>query len=235
MNISCIIIDDEPLAREGLELLVRDTGFLQLAAICRNVMEASQVLSQEKIDLMFLDIEMPKIRGTDFLRGLTTKPLVIITTAYPNFALEGFELNVLDYLVKPITPERFLRSVNRAQEFLQSQQSAAPSSNTFFFIKCSNSYEKIAYQDILYIEGSQNYVTIYTAQNKFLTLSTLKAIEEQLPAAKFLRIQKSFIVAIDKIQSIANNEIIIGTHKIPVSKNYKEELMKLINDHLIKK
>ncbi|MGO4290579.1 LytR/AlgR family response regulator transcription factor [Chitinophaga sp. RAB17] len=235
MNISCIIVDDEPLAREGLELLVRDTGFLQLAAICRNVMEASQVLSQEKIDLMFLDIEMPKIRGTDFLRGLTSRPLVIITTAYPNFALEGFELNVLDYLVKPITPERFLRSVNRAQEFLQTQQPASPSSDTFFFIKCSNIYEKIAYQDILYIEGSQNYVTIYTAQHKFLTLSTLKAIEEQLPAAKFLRIQKSFIVAIDKIQSIANNEIIIGTHKIPVSKNYKEELMKLINDHLIKK
>lgn len=235
MNISCIIVDDEPLAREGLELLVKDTGFLKLAAICSNVMEASQVLAQEKIDLMFLDIEMPKIRGTDFLRGLTVKPLVIITTAYPNFALEGFELNVLDYLVKPITPERFLRGVNRAQEFLQSQQPAHPASEAFFFIKSNNSYEKIAYLDILYIEGSQNYVTIYTLQNKFLTLSTLKAIEEQLPAAKFLRIQKSFIVAVDKIQSIVNNEIIIGTHKIPVSKNYKEELMKLINDHLIKK
>lgn len=235
MNITCIIVDDEPLAREGLELLVQDTGFLKLSASCSNVMEASQVLSQEKIDLMFLDIEMPKIRGTDFLRGLAVKPLVVITTAYPNFALEGFELNVLDYLVKPITPDRFLRSVNRAQDFLQSQQPADLGTASFFFIKCNNSYEKIAYQDILYIEGSQNYVTIYTQQQKFLTLATMKSVEDQLPPARFLRIQKSFIVAIDKIQSIANNEITIGTHKIPVSKNYKDELMKLISDHLMKK
>ncbi|RAJ83678.1 DNA-binding LytR/AlgR family response regulator [Chitinophaga dinghuensis] len=235
MNIKCIIVDDEPLAREGLELLIQDTGFLRLSAHCSNAMEASQVLAREKIDLMFLDIEMPKIRGIDFLRGLTSKPLVIITTAYPNFALEGFELNVLDYLVKPITPERFLRAVNRAQEFLQSKQATSTEREEFFFVKCNNSYEKIAYQDILFIEGSQNYVTIYTQQKKILTLTTMKSVEEQLPSGKFLRIQKSFIVAVNKIQSLSGNEITIGTHKIPVSKNYKEELMQLIDKHLIKK
>ncbi|MCW3467061.1 LytR/AlgR family response regulator transcription factor [Chitinophaga nivalis] len=235
MNITCMIVDDEPLAREGLQLLIQDAGILRLAAVCSNVMEASQVLGQQKIDLMFLDIEMPKIRGIDFLRGLTIKPLVVITTAYPNFALEGFELNVLDYLVKPITPERFLRAVNRAREWLQSKEETQPAATEFFFIKCSHGYEKITYQDILFIEGSQNYVTIYTRHQKFLTLTTMKSIEEQLPAGKFLRIQKSFIVAVDKIQSFSGNEITIDTHKIPVSRNYKDELMLLIDKHLIKR
>ncbi|MBC9929800.1 LytR/AlgR family response regulator transcription factor [Chitinophaga qingshengii] len=234
MNLQCIIVDDEPLAREGLELLLRETGFLDLVTVCGNAMEASQVLGKEKVDLMFLDIEMPRVRGIDFLKGLTAPPLVIITTAYPHFALEGFELNVLDYLVKPITPERFLRSVNRAREVFSVKQAATPEVD-FFFIKSNNSYEKINYDDILYIEGSQNYVTIYTRQGKFLTLTTLKSVEEQLPPGKFLRIQKSFIVAVNKIQSLSGNEITIGAHKIPVSKIYKDELMQLIDKHLIKR
>ncbi|RBL91736.1 LytR/AlgR family response regulator transcription factor [Chitinophaga flava] len=234
MNLQCIIVDDEPLAREGLELLVRETGFLRLIALCGNAMEASQILSQERVDLMFLDIEMPRVRGIDFLKGLTVRPEVIITTAYPHFALEGFELNVLDYLVKPITPERFLRSVNRARELMESRQAASPAVD-FFFIKCNNSYEKINYDDILYIEGSQNYVTINTRLGKFMTLATMKSVEEQLPPGRFMRIQKSFIVAVNKIQSLSGNEVTIGTYKIPVSKIYKEELMQLIDKHLIKR
>ncbi|WP_212003288.1 LytTR family DNA-binding domain-containing protein [Chitinophaga sp. HK235] len=234
MNLQCIIVDDEPLAREGLELLVRETGFLRLIALCGNAMEASQILSQERVDLMFLDIEMPRVRGIDFLKGLTVRPEVIITTAYPHFALEGFELNVLDYLVKPITPERFLRSVNRARELMESRQASSPAVD-FFFIKCNNSYEKINYDDILYIEGSQNYVTINTRLGKFMTLATMKSVEEQLPPGRFMRIQKSFIVAVNKIQSLSGNEVTIGTYKIPVSKIYKEELMQLIDKHLIKR
>lgn len=234
MNLRCIIVDDEPLAREGLELLVRETGFLDLLGICCNAMEASQMLAREKVDLMFLDIEMPRIRGIDFLKGLSSPPLAIITTAYPNFALEGFELNVLDYLVKPITPERFLRAVNRARDMFTVKHTPAPEVD-FFFIKCNNSYEKINYDDILYIEGTQNYITINTRQGKFMTLATMKSVEEQLPAGRFLRIQKSFIVAVNKIQSLSGNEITIGTHKIPVSKIYKEELMQLIDKHLIRK
>jgi DNA-binding LytR/AlgR family response regulator len=232
----CIIVDDEPLARDGMEILVKDAGFLQLVGMCSNAMEANKALIREKADLIFLDIQMPGMRGTDFLKSLSVKPLVIITTAYPNFALEGFELNVLDYLVKPITPERFLKSVNRAKEVFDYKQAAGKDAqDSFFFIKCNNGYEKINYAEILFIEACQNYCCIYTAKSKFMTLTSMKSLEEQLPAGVFLRVQKSYIVAIDKIQSLAGNEIVIEKHKIPVSKNYKDELMVIIDKNLIKK
>jgi len=232
----CIIVDDEPLAREGMEILVNATGFLQLVGKCSNAMDANKILTKENADLIFLDIQMPGMRGTDFLKSLSVKPLVIITTAYPNFALEGFELNVLDYLVKPITPERFLKSVNRAKEVFDYKQAAGKDSQeTFFFIKCNNGYEKINYPEILFIEANQNYCCIYTTKTKFMTLTSMKSLEEQLTAGKFLRVQKSYIVAIDKIQSLSGNEIIIEKQRIPVSKNYKEELMAIIDKKLIKK
>lgn len=231
MNIRCIIVDDEPLAREGMELLVKEAGFLQLQASCSNAMEANTVLASGQIDLMFLDIEMPRLRGTDFLKSLSVKPLVIITTAYPHFALEGFELNVLDYLVKPITPERFLQSVNRARTMLQSSQREAD----HLFIKTTNGFEKISYVDILFIEGAQNYITIHTIRGKFMTLATIKATESQLPLGRFLRVHKSYIVAADKIQSLSGNELVCGQQGIPVSKQYREELMNLISKRLIRK
>jgi len=233
----CIIVDDEPLARDGMEILVKDTGFLQLVGLCSNAMEANKVLAKEKADLIFLDIQMPGMRGTDFLKSLSVKPLVIITTAYPNFALEGFELNVLDYLVKPITPERFLKAVNRAKEVFDYKQQAPVKDmqDGFIFIKCNNGYEKINYPEILFIEACQNYCCIYTLRAKFMTLTSMKSLEEQLPAGMFLRVQKSYIVAIGKIQSLTGNEVVIEKHKIPVSKNYKEELMAIIDKNLIKK
>ena len=179
---------------------------------------------------------MPKVRGIDFLKSLAVKPLVIITTAYPNFALEGFELNVLDYLVKPITPERFLKSVNRAKEVLAYKQTGAPENAAdYFFIRANNGYEKILYNEILFIEATQNYSTLHTTRAKFMTLTTMRALEEQLPAGKFLRIQKSYIVAVDKIQSFTGNEITVGIEKIPVSKSYKDALMQLIDKRLLKK
>jgi len=233
--IHCIIVDDEPLAREGLELLVRETGFLHLTALCSDALEANKVLSNEKIDLIFLDIQMPKISGLDFLKSLPVKPLTIITTAYPNFALQGFELNVLDYLVKPITPERFLKAANRAREMMESRNPDNSARQEYFFIKCNNGYEKIFYQDILYIEACQNYSAIHTQQAKWLTLTSMKSLEEQLPAGKFLRVQKSYIVAIEKIQSLSGNELLVHRHKIPVSKNYKDALMALIDKNLLKK
>jgi DNA-binding LytR/AlgR family response regulator len=234
MNIRCIIVDDEPLAREGMELLVKETGFLDLRASCAGALEANQVLSREAIDLIFLDIQMPRIRGIDFLRGLQDTPLVIITTAYPNFALEGFELNVLDYLVKPIGPERFLKSVNRAREVMDRNQPGA-GVDDYFFIKCNNGYEKIFYDSMLFVEACQNYVCIHTAVEKYMTLTPMRSLEEQLPAGNFLRIHKSYIVAIGKIRSLNGNEVTVGQTRIPVSKNYKDELMKLIDGKLIRK
>ena len=236
MIIRCIIVDDEPLAREGMERLVKDAGVFDLVAVCSNAMEANKRLSREKIDLMFLDIQMPGIRGIDFLKTLIAPPLVIITTAYPNFALEGFELNVSDYLVKPITAERFLKAANRIRDILGYREDAdAAGSSDFFFIRSANSYEKVFFSDVLFIEARQNYMTIQMEKTKLLALLTIKSLEEQLPPAKFMRVHKSYIVSLEKITSFRGNEIIIGTYKIPVGKNYKDQLLKIINDRLIGK
>ena len=227
MGIRCIIVDDEPLAREGMELLVKEAGFLDLRATCSNAIEANKVLAEQPIDLIFLDIQMPRIRGIDFLKSLENRPLVIITIAYPHYALEGFELNVLDYLLKPITTERFLMAVNRAREAVLPEN--------FFFIKTHNGYEKILHQEILFIEASQNYSIIHTPRGKFMTLTALRAIEEQLPAARFLRVHKSYIVSIDKIQALSGNELTIDKQKVPFGKNYKDALMRIIDSRLIRK
>jgi DNA-binding LytR/AlgR family response regulator len=250
MTIRCIIVDDEPLALEGMEILVKEAGFLDLRASCASAAEANQVLVREPIDLIFLDIQMPRIRGIDFLRGLKDPPLVIITTAYPHFALEGFELNVLDYLVKPISPDRFLKSVNRAREMMERNQAGAGrggaagaagggagagSADDYFFIKCNNGYEKIFHEAILFVEACQNYVCIHTASEKYMTLTPMRSLEEQLPPRGFLRIHKSYIVAISKIRSLTGNEVTVGQAKIPVSKNYKDDLMKIIDGKLIRK
>ena len=240
MTIRCIIVDDEPLAQEGMELLVREAGFLDLRASCTGAAEANQVLARESIDLIFLDIQMPRIRGIDFLRGLKDPPLVIITTAYPHFALEGFELNVLDYLVKPIAPERFLKSVNRAREVIQRSQPgggarAAATTDDYFFIKCNNGYEKIFHESILFVEACQNYICIHTAAEKYMTLTPMRALEEQLPPGNFLRVHKSYIVAIGKIRKLTGNEVTVGQTKLPVSKNYKDALMRIIDARLLKK
>lgn len=234
MMIRCIIVDDEPLAREGMERLVKDAGVFDLVGICGNAMEANKMLSNEKIDLMFLDIQMPGIRGIDFLKTLEFRPLVIITTAYPNFALEGFEQNVLDYLVKPITAERFLKAVNRAKDILESKSDDEPADKTdFFFIRSANSYEKVFFRDILFIEARQNYMNIHLEKGKLIALLTIKSLEEQLPARKFLRVHKSYIVSLEKVSSWRGNEIFIGPHQIPVGKNFKVQLLKLVNDRLI--
>ncbi len=236
MNIRCIIVDDEPLAREGMKRLVNDTGFFDLVAICSSAIEANRILSQEKIDLMFLDIQMPNMLGIDFLKTLQMSPLVILTTAYPNFALEGFELNVLDYLVKPITPERFLKAVNRAREVLESRDAEESKVDTeYFFVKSASNYEKVFFHDILFIEASQNYMTIHMEQGKLIALMTIKSLEQQLTTRKFLRIHKSYIVALEKINSLRGNEVVVGKHKLPVGKSYKDSLLKIVNERLIGK
>lgn len=222
MMVRCMIVDDEPLAREGMELLVKEAGFLDLRASCSNAIEANRVLAEQPIDLIFLDIQMPRIRGIDFLKSLEmeNRPLVIITTAYPHYALEGFELNVLDYLLKPITLERFLKAVNRAREAVLPEN--------YFFIKTHNGYEKILHQEILFIEASQNYSIIHTPRGRFMTLTALRAIEEQLPSTGFLRVHKSYIVSIDKIEGIEGNEIFIQSHRIPISRNYREQVIERV-------
>jgi len=241
MKINCIIVDDEPLAREGLEGYVTKVPTLELKAMCENPLEANEILGNETVDLMFLDIQMPHITGIEFLKTLTNPPMVIITTAYPNFALEGYALNVLDYLVKPISFERFVQAVNKAKDYFslthQQQQGTRTSPEAdYFFVKCENTYEKIFFRDILYIEGLQNYVVIHTGDSKYITYLTMKVIDENLPSEMFMRVHKSYIVSIPKITAIEGNFIRIGDKLIPLSRKNKDEILSTIfNNKLLKR
>ena len=232
---NCVIIDDEPLAREGMANYVREIDFLQLTGTCENPVELMKLLDKHPVDLVFLDIQMPKMNGIDFLKIVQKPPMVIITTAFPTYALEGFQLNVLDYLLKPITFDRFFKSANKAKEYHQLVTNAsmpAPQATTegtdHFFIKCGSKYEKIYFDDILYVEGMQNYVTIYTRKGKYITLLYLKHLEENLNRSSFIRVHKSYIVSIQKIEGIEGNEIFIQSHKIPISRNYREQAIEQV-------
>jgi DNA-binding LytR/AlgR family response regulator len=229
--INCVIIDDEPLAREGLASYVREVDFLGLAGTCENPLELIKISDQQQVDLIFLDIQMPKMNGIEFLKIMQNPPMVIITTAYPSYALEGFQLNVLDYLLKPITFERFFKSASKARDYhrlLTKPTSAEPGKaeqDDYFFIKCGSKYEKIPLEDILYVEGMQNYVNIYTLKGKYVTMLSLKNLEENLAGKAFIRVHKSYIVAIGKIDGIEGNEIFIQASKIPISRNYREQVI----------
>ena len=258
--INCVIIDDEPLARDGIANYVGEVDFLHLVASCDNPVEGMKLLDQQQVDLIFLDIQTPIMNGIDFLKIMQNPPMVIVTTAFPSYALEGFQLNVLDYLLKPITFDRFFQAANKAKDYYQlvaraghagvgrNAYSAAadvtegtsgktgPSgldtaaahagpAEDYFFIKCANKYEKIHFDDILYIQGMQNYVVIYTSKGKYLTLLYLKNLEQNLSDRSFIRVHKSYIVSIGKIEAIDGNEIAIQSHRIPISRNYREEVI----------
>lgn len=227
--INCVIIDDEPLAREGIASYVSDVPFLTLIATFESAVEYSKLLPQPPIDLIFLDIQMPKITGLDFLRTIQHPPMVIITTAYSEYALDGFQLNVLDYLVKPVTFHRFFKSVNKARDYYQLLNRQQPAVEDYFFVKCGTKYEKIYYEEVLFVEGLQNYITIYTSKGKYITLHNLKLLEEEyLNNQAFLRVHKSYLVAVNKIESIQGNEIFMGAHRIPISRNYREEVLQKV-------
>ena len=233
--LSCVIIDDEPLAREGLASYVREVDFLQLTGTCENPLDLVKLMDKNQVDLIFLDIQMPKMNGIDFLRIAKNPPMVVVTTAYPSYALEGFQLNVLDYLLKPITFDRFFKSANKAKDYhrlLNNSASAdmqkAEAVSGYFFIKCGNKYEKIYFDEILYVEGMQNYVTIYTTKGKYLTLLNLKDLEQNLDSKLFIRVHKSYMVSTGKIEGIEGNEIFIQSHRIPISRNYREQVIQQV-------
>ena len=239
--IRCLIIDDEPIARKGLETYVAKLGTLQQVASCDGALEARKVMESQPIDLIFLDIQMPDLTGIEFLKTMINPPLVIITTAYSNFALEGYELDVLDYLLKPISFERFIASVNKAKDYLELQYRAKTKTGAefvhdFVFVKCGNRYEKIMYDDILFVEAMQNYVTIFTSRQKYITHITFKAVESHLPSSRFLKVQKSYIINVTKIDSIEGTTITIGKNVIPISRDNREEILALIlNNKLLKR
>lgn len=232
--INCVIVDDEPLAREGMSNYVKEVDFLNLITTCENLLDLVPLLSQHTIDLLFLDIQLPYMNGLDFLRTLKHPPIVVITTAYSDYALESYKLNVTDYLLKPIEFDQFLKSVQKVKHYHDlvnksgQDLSKAEPPRDYFFIRSESKYEKIYFRDIVFIEGMQNYVTINTRKNKYITLLTLRTLEENLDKDSFIRVHKSFLVSADKIDSISGKEIIIGTHHIPVGENYRKEVMQRI-------
>jgi len=229
---NCIIVDDEPLAQDILEDYIQKVPHLCLVQRCKNAFEASQALKEHNVDLMFLDIQMPEITGTQFLATLEKKPLVIFTTAYSNYALEGFDLSAVDYLLKPFSPERFLKAVTKATELFelkQKEQPAQEDDKDYIFVKSEYQTVKIKYEDMLYVEGLKDYVKIYTKSGMLMTLMNLKAIHSKLPSAKFIRVHRSFIVSFEAIEKIERNRIIIGEKRIPVGDSYKDDFYKLIN------
>ncbi|PSL25813.1 LytR/AlgR family response regulator transcription factor [Chitinophaga ginsengisoli] len=226
----CIAIDDELLVRELLEDSIRQVPFLQLVKTCKNAIEAMEVMQQEPVDLIFLDIQMPKLTGLQFLRSLSQPPMVILVTAYEQYALEGFELRVVDYLLKPFSFERFLKACNHAYELFRLQHKVAETPKDFF-VYVEYVQVKIVVADIEYIEGLKDYIKIYLSSSTkpVLTRMTMKAMEEKLPPPAFIRTHKSFLVAAKKITAVKRDLVVIGDKEIPVSEFYKENVTRILN------
>lgn len=227
MNINCIIIEDEPLAMERVKSYVQRVPFLDLQATFDNGMDALVYLQTHKVDLMFLDINMGELSGIRLLETSGVRCEVIITTAYDEYALKGFELNVTDYLLKPYTPERFMQAVNRAREQIGRQQAVVPSRN-FIFVKTAYRLEKLLLGELFYIEGMRDYRRIHTADKKIMTLQTFSEFEQEIPEQQVCRVHKSFMVALDKIGSIERDRIKIQDAIIPISETYKRRFFELI-------
>ena len=233
--IKCIITDDEPFARKGLQGYIGQIDFLDLKGVCENAVELNSLIKKEPVDLLFLDIEMPYLTGIEFLKQLASPPRVIFTTAYEKYALQGFELEVLDYLLKPISFDRFLRAANKAFDYFRLQQSPSVTDD-YIFVKADSKLEKIAFADILFAEALENYVAIYTREKKIITHLTLKMLQEKLSPTAFVQPHKSYLIAIDKIGSIEGNMLHIAQYTVPISKYQKEEIMeKIVNSKLLKR
>ncbi|MGH1437511.1 MAG: LytR/AlgR family response regulator transcription factor [Lewinella sp.] len=244
--INVLIVDDEPLAQDVLETYIEKMPDLNLVQKCNNALEANEALKSNDIDLMFLDIQMPQLTGTDFLRSLVNPPVVIFTTAYSNYAVDGFELNALDYLLKPISLERFLKAANKAITQIELKKAAAGASSPkeepeiqaeadFMFVKADKKLIRVYYDDVVYIEGLKDYVIIRLKDTRIVTLQTMKSLEQKLPSAIFKRIHRSYIVNLHKIDALMGNMVEVkekGQVKhLPVGKNYRDELLELINQN----
>lgn len=235
MKINCLIVDDEPVARQILQEFVEDFDWLQLIGQAESPLKAINLLTQHSIDLLFLDIEMPQMSGLELLKNLPNPPAVIVTTAYPQYALEGFELSVLDYLLKPISIERFLKAVLKAKAFFEQKSKPPTPTADYFFVKCDGNIERIELRELLYVKALENYIIIQTTQRKYVTYLTMKGLEEYLPTEQFIKIHKSYLVPIAKIDRIEGNEVHIGNEKLPLSRNLRAEVLERIEGKWVKR
>ncbi len=237
-KIRCIVVDDEPLARKVLKKHIERIPSLELVKQCTNAMEAAACLHELSVDLMFLDMKMPEMTGMDFIRTLSAPPTIIVTTAYSEYALEGYEHAVIDYLLKPISFERFLKAVNRVRERRQSPggvqdtpRGDAYRKDDFVFLWSDKIEHKVKYAAIRYVQACGNSVEVYTDDEMIAVWETMTTVEENLPKSAFLRVHKSFIVAIDKIDEIEQNKIRIGEAEIPIGKHYKRDVTRMVAAH----
>lgn len=235
-KIICLAVDDEPLALSVLEKYIAEIDCLEMAGTCANAVQALQMLQQFSVDLLFIDIQMPQIMGTDFIRTLKKSPKVIFTTAYRKYAVEGFELDAVDYLLKPISFERFLKAVNKVlQTEINAPDSAFPAKDTIaeipnqsLYVRAERKMIKVLLDDILYIEGMGDYIKIITGKKTIITKRPLSTLEETLPKDSFLRIHRSFIVALNKIDSYNKETIEIGKNELPIGKLFRHEVIKIL-------
>jgi two-component system LytT family response regulator len=225
--ITCIITDDEPFARKGLQGYVEKTNFFDLKAQCEDAMELSEVLKQQPVDLLFLDIQMPHLTGVEFIKSLQNPPKVIFTTAFKEYATDGFDLDVLDYLLKPISFERFMKAAFKAKDYFD-QKGSGGIEMGYMFVKSEGKLEKVIFDEVLFVQGMENYVIIQTVNKKIITHSTLKAFGERLPRRKFLQTHKSYFVAYDKVSSIDGNMLDVDQHQVPISRQLREQVMQLL-------
>lgn len=243
MSYTCMIVEDEPLARKLMEEYVSKVPDLHLVQSCSSPLAAIEIFRQQSVDILFLDINMPDITGITLLKIIQKKPLVVLTTAYSEYALEGYELDVADYLLKPITLERFLKSVEKALARLRStaptvanaaeNTPAAEAPSPYIFVKDGTKLVKIQLSEILYIEGLKDYVGIYTKDKKIVTLQTMKALETQLPESQFIRIHNSYIVAFAAIDAIDREKVQIGKAFLPISDTYKKTFREFIEKYQV--
>ncbi|MGN6604600.1 MAG: LytR/AlgR family response regulator transcription factor [Ginsengibacter sp.] len=232
--IRCLAIDDEPLALELLVDNISKVPFLELVASCESVADAMKVMAKEKVDLLFLDIQMPGLTGIQFIESMTEKPMIILITAYKQYALDGYNLDVTDYLVKPVSIDRFIKACNKAKELFelkaaQKNNNHSKASTEFIFVNADYSLVKINLSDIIFIEGLKDYIKIHlkSAKNPVITRMPMKTIEEQLAASQFIRIHKSYIVSVAFITSIRKSSVFVDSLELPLSDTYKENLSAL--------
>jgi DNA-binding LytR/AlgR family response regulator len=238
MKMNCLIVDDEPAGRKIIEDYVRNTDFLQLIGSVSSPAKAIPLINDNDIQLLFLDVQMPKMSGLELLRSLEDPPMAIMVSAHSEYALQGFELDVMDYLLKPVSAERFQKAVNKAREFMELKKltGTARSEATHFFIKCDKQYERIRFDELLFVEASNNNVVLQTIDKRFTTYLTFKAVSDYLPPDKFMKIHKSFLVATDKIESIDGEKMKIGSYDVPISRGMRNEVLdRVLNKNVIKR
>ncbi|WP_121809885.1 LytR/AlgR family response regulator transcription factor [Mucilaginibacter kameinonensis] len=238
MILKCLIIDDEPIARKLLQEYIEEADFLVLSGTAENPLKATGLINKLDIDLIFLDVNMPKMNGFQFLRSAVKLPMVIMTTAYGEYALEGFEMAVVDYLVKPFSLERFLKASQKALDLYILKQQASPEKNEadHFYVKCDGKIERVQYDDLVYIEAMANYVTLYTLNKKLIVYLTIKGLQEKLPVDKFIKVHKSYIVNTTMISNIEGNMLNLNGTKITVGQSFYDEVMdKVLKGRLFKR